>query len=281
MDIEQVELHNDKQNSDTSPAPPDSVHMSCWSSHWGWGVIFIVSVIVVIVRCQIKIHIHCIEYIKRQGYDRVFAFVKIIRQSVASVALTLITQIQASSYLVCTPPFHDLVYTGPCSDEEEEPVDKNNNNDEIKEKENKEERILRSVEKKKRNKRKTIQTRTGLLLHISPDISSSILDRLIPGRVSRTSNCLRYLRPTRVSDNYGLGNMGEIEQDQPDYPRKGVPSWAQWDMMDNMLQDQEEVDTDQIFSMCESPNLDLMFPLTAARRDIWRTPPCSMSSRVR
>jgi len=280
--MEQVELHNDKQNLDPSPDSLDNVHMTCWSSHWWWGVVLIVSVSVVIVRCEIKIHIHSIEYIKRQGYDWVFAFVQIIHKSVATVALTLITQIQASSSLVCTPPVHELVYTGPGSHEDEEPVDKNNNNDEIKEKENKEERILRSVEKKKRNKRKTtIQTRTGLLLHMSPDSSSSILDRLIPGRVSRTSNCLRYLRPTRLSDNYGLGNMGEIEQDRPDYPRKGVPSWAQWDMMDKMLQGQEEVDTDLIFSMCESPNLDLMFPQTAARRDIWRTPPCSLSSRVR
>jgi len=132
---------------------------------------------------------------------------------------------------------------------------------------------------KNRRFKLTDQTKDGIPVHIITDVSSIIIDQVLPGKVSRIPHSLRYIKPSRSADNYGLGNKQDIEYDDSDCPRKDVPRWAQGDMLDQALGTQEQFDTDQIFSTCEPPNLDLMFPQAAAKRDIWRTPPSSYSSR--
>ena len=132
----------------------------------------------------------------------------------------------------------------------------------------------------KNRRQKTIsRKKTGIPVHLIPHGSSIIIDQVVPGKVTRIPHSLRYVKPSRTADNYGLGNKQDIEFDEADCPRKAVPRWAQGDVLDHALAEQEETDTDCIFSVCDPPNLDLMFPQAAARRDIWRTPPSSYSSR--
>lgn len=122
--------------------------------------------------------------------------------------------------------------------------------------------------------------KSGIPVLLIPHGSYSILDCVVRGKVSRIPHSLRYIKPSPTADNYGLGNKQDIEYDDEDCPRKAVPCWAQGDILDEALAEQEEFDiTSLIFSVCDPPNLDLMFPQAAAKRDIWRTPPSSYSSR--
>ena len=132
---------------------------------------------------------------------------------------------------------------------------------------------------KNRRHKEICQKKTGIPVHLIPYGVSSIIDHIIPGKISRISDSIRYIKPSCSVDNYGLGNKQDIEFDDSDCPRKAVPSWAQGKTLDQSLAEQEETETDLIFSVCDPPNLDLMFPQAAARRDIWRTPPSSYSSR--
>ena len=120
----------------------------------------------------------------------------------------------------------------------------------------------------------------GIPVLLMPEGSFRILDCVVKGKVSRIPHSLRYIKPSHTADNYGLGNQQDIEFDDEDCPRKVIPRWAQGELLEQALVEQEEVDiSNMIFSVCESPNLDLMFPQAASKRDIWRTPPSSYSSR--
>lgn len=133
-----------------------------------------------------------------------------------------------------------------------------------------------------KNRRQTTLSgkKAGIPVLLIPHGSYAILDSVVPGKVSRIPHSLRYIKPSRSADNYGLGNKQDIEYDDEECPRKAIPGWAQGDKLDEALVEQEEFDiTSLIFSDCDPPNLDLMFPQAAAKRDIWRTPPSSYSSR--
>ena len=122
--------------------------------------------------------------------------------------------------------------------------------------------------------------KSGLPVLLIPDGSSPILDCVVRGQVSRIPHSLRYVKPSHTADNYGLGNKQDMEFDDEDCPRKVIPRWAQGEMLEQSLAQQEEVDiSNLIFSVCDPPNLDMMFPQAASKRDIWRTPPSSYSSR--
>ena len=132
----------------------------------------------------------------------------------------------------------------------------------------------------RKSRRKTvINKKTGIPIHLFPVGRSIIRDQLVPGQVSRIQNSIRYFKPSQTGENYDLGNEKEMEFDEADCPRKAVPRWAMGDMLKHALTEQEEIDTDCIFSVCDPPNLDIMFPQSAAKRDIWRTPVSSYSSR--
>merc|ERR1711936_1108018 len=119
-----------------------------------------------------------------------------------------------------------------------------------------------------------LRRKSGIPVLLIPEGSCTILDCVVKGKVSRIPHSLRYIKPSHTDDNYGLGNQQDIEFDDEDCPRKVIPRWAQGEMLEQALIEQDEVDiSNVIFSVCEPPNLDKMFPQAAAKRDIWRTPP--------
>jgi len=133
----------------------------------------------------------------------------------------------------------------------------------------------------KQRRQTKLRRKSGIPVLLIPEGSFTILDCLVKGKVSRIPHSLRYIKPSHTADDYGLGNQQDIEFDDEDCPRKVIPRWAQGELLEQALVEQEEVDiSNMIFSVCESPNLDLMFPQAAAKRDIWRTPPSSYSSRL-
>jgi len=133
----------------------------------------------------------------------------------------------------------------------------------------------------KQRRQASLVKKSGIPVLIISEGSSTIQDSVVRGVVSRIPHSLRYIKPSHTADDYGLGNKQDIEFDDEDCPRKVIPRWAQGELLEQALVEQEEVDvSNMIFSVCEPPNLDLMFPQAATKRDIWRTPPSSYSSRL-
>ena len=78
--------------------------------------------------------------------------------------------------------------------------------------------------------------------------------------VRRLERALRYLKPSKTADNYGLGGKAEIDRDDVDRPIKQIPVWAEQRNYLKQMSAQADVDTDLIFAVCEPPNMREMFP---------------------
>jgi len=100
------------------------------------------------------------------------------------------------------------------------------------------------------------------------------------GVVRRVAHSTRYIKPSRSRDNYGLGGRQEMLWDDPELPRREVPDWARAGRgLLHQLAVQASTPPDWVWGDCGSVDLAAMFPESAARRDILRTPPSSGSSR--
>ena len=77
--------------------------------------------------------------------------------------------------------------------------------------------------------------------------------------VRRLERALRYLKPSKTADNYGLGGKAEIDRDDVDCPLKQIPVWAEERNYLEQMSSQADVDTEMIFAVCEPPNMKEIF----------------------
>jgi len=107
--------------------------------------------------------------------------------------------------------------------------------------------------------------------------SSSIRDILktqsVRKPIRRLTLAVRYLKPSKTEDNYGLGGKKEIDRDDVDRPIKQIPVWAEQRNYLEQMSSQADVDPDMIFAVCEPPDMKEMFPNSSNSGPSWDTPP--------
>ena len=82
--------------------------------------------------------------------------------------------------------------------------------------------------------------------------------------VRRLERALRYLKPSKTVDNYGLGGKAEIDRDDVERPLKQIPLWAEERNYLEQMSSQAEVDAALIFAVCEPPDMKKIFPNTSS-----------------
>jgi len=88
--------------------------------------------------------------------------------------------------------------------------------------------------------------------------------------VERVNSIITYIKASHSVTNYGLGSRTEIENDDEDFPKKQIPSWALDENLRASMEAQAFVRHEDIFSSCDTPNLREMFP--NSKRKIFETP---------
>ena len=96
--------------------------------------------------------------------------------------------------------------------------------------------------------------------------------------VRRLDSALRYLKPSKTEDNYGLGGKAEIDRDDVDRPLKQIPLWAEQRNYLEQMSSQAEVDAAMIFAVCEPPDMKEIFPNTTSTSKKYRRRICWSSS---
>lgn len=97
--------------------------------------------------------------------------------------------------------------------------------------------------------------------------------------VRRLERALRYLKPSKTVDNYGLGGKAEIDRDDVERPIKQIPLWAEERNYLEQMSSQAEVDTAMIFAVCDPPDMKEIFPNSSNIGTIWETPPQTNKSK--
>jgi len=88
--------------------------------------------------------------------------------------------------------------------------------------------------------------------------------------VERVNSIITYIKASHSVTNYGLGSRTEMENDDEDFPKKQIPSWALDENLRASMEAQAFVRHEDIFSSCDTPNLREMFP--NSKRKIFETP---------
>ena len=112
------------------------------------------------------------------------------------------------------------------------------------------------------------KTNTGKVTYLDDEQISFLKDLPINNfKIIRLSSSLTYVKPSQSEENYGLGGKLDMEKDDVDNPRKAIPLWAQDKSLKKALKAQMTIDTDMIFSSCDSLDSDLrsMFPGSGSR----------------
>ena len=104
-------------------------------------------------------------------------------------------------------------------------------------------------------------------------------EHLVRKPVRRINSALRYLKPSKTADNYGLGGKTEIDRDDVDRPIKQIPVWAEQRNYLEQMSSQADVDTEMIFAVCEPPNMREMFPKSSNTGISLETPPPAKKSK--
>ena len=84
--------------------------------------------------------------------------------------------------------------------------------------------------------------------------------------VRRLERALRYLKPSKTADNYGLGGKAEIDRDDVDQPLKQIPLWAEERNYLEQMSSQADVEADRIFAVPEPPNMKEIFPTSTSNK---------------
>ena len=109
---------------------------------------------------------------------------------------------------------------------------------------------------------------TGKVTYFEDEQISFLKDLPIKNvKIIRLNSSLTYVKPSQSEENYGLGGKLDMEKDDVDNPRKAIPLWAQDKSLKKALKSQITIDTDMIFSSCDSLDSDLtsMFPGSGSR----------------
>ena len=118
---------------------------------------------------------------------------------------------------------------------------------------------------------------------VSDADSKSIRDvgeqRSVRKPIRLQDSALRYLKPSKTDDDYGLGGRAEIDRDDVDQPIKQIPVWAESRNYLEQMSSQADVDTDMIFAVCDPPNMREMFPNSSNTGSSWETPPQKIKSK--
>ena len=98
--------------------------------------------------------------------------------------------------------------------------------------------------------------------------------------IIRIDKSLRYLKPSKTVDDYGLGGRTEIDRDDVDNPIKQIPLWAQEKNYLQQMSSQSEVDPEEIFASCGVPDLEVIFSSSSRGRSLWDTPPSNKYRKI-